>query len=403
MTTKSGEQPVGSHALEFDRILDEVRQRLDRVPYEKEDSAKVDGLLRLAEFYGPSAARDFRNINLTVAERRAGLDAERHVSLFRRWCRLGLNKMEPEDRELWFKHYSASWASAQVPMTRAQGVGSGAAGGFTVPQGFADEITAAQKKYSAIRRSANIVETNHGRDMPWPVTDDTANVGELLAENAQAAVQDLTFSQVTLKAYKYSSKLVLVSRELLEDAVETFERFLFDRLAERIGRITNTHFTVGNGSTQPAGLVTSASLGKLRTTGQTSSIIYDDLIDLVHAIDASYRESESCVFQMHDSTLKALRKLKDTAAQPILKESENTILGFKVETNPDIAPMSASAKSILFGDFSRFLVREVRPISILRLEERFAESGAVGFLLFVRTDSRLLDASAVKYYQNSAT
>src|SRR4029450_5979829 len=107
----------GAHPREFDAILPEARERLNSSTYSKEDSAKVDGLLKLAEFYGPDAARDFRNINLTVAERRAGLDEATRRRDFNRYLRYGLNALEPEEKDRLFRH-KASWAKAEVRAPR---------------------------------------------------------------------------------------------------------------------------------------------------------------------------------------------------------------------------------------------------------------------------------------------
>src|SRR4029453_6666120 len=82
-----------------------------------------------------------------------------------------------------------------------------------------------------------------------------------------------------------------------------------------IGRITNTHFTVGTGTGQPQGVVTGATLGKTGIVGQTTAIIYDDLVDLEHAVDPLYRPGSS--YMMADSSLKVIKKLKDTAGRPI--------------------------------------------------------------------------------------
>jgi hypothetical protein len=100
------------------------------------------------------------------------------------------------------------------------------------------------------------------QDIPWPTVDDTANKGELLAENTEAGSQDVTFGQVTLKAFKFSSKLVKVSRELLQDSYFPVGAILRDLFVDRIGRITNDYFTTGTGTGQPQGVVTAATCGR---------------------------------------------------------------------------------------------------------------------------------------------
>jgi HK97 family phage major capsid protein len=67
--------------------------------------------------------------------------------------------------------------------------------------------------------------------------------------------------------------------------------------------------------------------------------------------------------------------------------------------------MAADAKSVLFGDFSKFVIRDVRGFTLVRLDERYADYHQVGFLAFLRTDSDLLDAGThpIKHYVNSSS
>ena len=83
----------------------------------------------------------------------------------------------------------------------------------------------------------------------------------------------------------------------------------------------------------------------------------------------------------------------------------DTILGYPVVINQDVAAMGVSAKSILFGDFSNYFVRDALDVRLVRLDERYADTLEVGFIAFQRTDANLLNAGTapVKYYQNSAT
>jgi hypothetical protein len=94
-----------------------------------------------------------------------------------------------------------------------------------------------------------------------PTSDGTAEVGEIIAENTTATSADISFGTKSLVAYKYSSKVVAVPFELLQDSNVDVEAFVRKRLATRLGRITNTHFTTGTGSSQPNGVVTAATTG----------------------------------------------------------------------------------------------------------------------------------------------
>ncbi len=325
--------------------------------------------------------------------------AKRYEEVFGAFVRRGMTDMKPEEREIMAEAYTE---------LRAQGVATGAAGGFLVPQGFRLKLQETLKFFGGMRQVAEGIDTDSGNDLPWPTNDDTANVGAILAENTAATEQDTTLGQKTLKAYMYTSKLVRVSYQLLQDAAFDVESWLPRKLGERIGRIHNTHFTTGTGASQPEGVQTNAATGKTGATGQTTSIIYDDLVDLVHSVDVAYR-SERARFMTHDLSVAKFRKLKDSQGQPLWQPSvqtgqPDTLLGHGVVVNNDIPVMAASVKSVLFGDFFLgYVIRDVTDVQLLRLEERYADFLQVGFLAFARADGLPQDTASYKAYANSAT
>ena len=338
----------------------------------------------------------------TEPEERSQQDLEREA--FRAWIRGGMAALGDEHRAIVQQRMTELPAEA-----RALAVGTGAAGGFTVPEDFYRQLEEAMKAYGAVRNVATIIRTDSGANLPMPTVNDTGNVGAIVNENTQVTEQDVTFGQVTLGAYMYSSKIVRVSLQLLQDSAFDIEAYLARAFAERLGRATNAHFTTGTGTGQPAGIVTGATLGKTGATGQTTSVTYNDLVDLVHSVDPAYRALDGR-WMMHDQTLAAIKKLVDSQGRPlwapgIIGGEPDRILGYPYEINNDMPTMAASAKSILFGALSKYHIREVLGIQMLRLQERYADFLQVGFLAFMRTDGVLLDAGTnpVKYYQNSAT
>jgi HK97 family phage major capsid protein len=206
----------------------------------------------------------------------------------------------------------------------------------------------------------------------------------------------------------YTSKMVRVSFQLLQDSVFNLDSFLARKLGERIGRIQNTHFTTGTGTAQPLGVQTNAAIGKTGTTGQTTTVIYDDLIDLIHSVDPAYRAANAR-FMLNDLTVGVARKLKDSQNRPLWEPSvqvgvPDSLLGYGLVINNDMPVMAANAKSILFGDFRRaYLIRDVLGVQLLRLTERYADFLQVGFASYARADGTLQDSGAVKAYRNSAT
>lgn len=318
-------------------------------------------------------------------------------ALFNKLLRNGLDGMNAEER----KAIQATLSTT----TPSQG-------GYTVPTEVASEIIDTLKAYGGVRAVATVLKTEGGNDYQFPTSDGSAEVGELIAQNATATAADPTFGAVVLSVYKFSSKVVAVPYELLQDAAVDVEAFIRKRLATRVFRITNQFFTTGTGTAQPMGLVTAAGVGKTGLTGQTTSVIADDLIDLVHSVDPAYRALGNCGFMMNDQSLKVIRKLKDSAGRPIFipgydglaGKMADTILGYPVTVNPDMAVMAANAKSIAFGDLANYTVRDVMDPVIKRFDDSaYAKLGQVGFLQWSRHGGALLDVNAVKLYQNSAT
>jgi HK97 family phage major capsid protein len=274
---------------------------------------------------------------------------------------------------------------------RAQSL-TAAAGGYTVPQGFLNQLEASLLSFGGMREVATILRTAEGNSLPIPTVSDHSNVGAILAENTQVAEQDITFGQITLAAYKYSSKLIRVSAELLQDSAIDLESFIGGALGERIARILNTHFTTGDNSSKPQGITAS---GAGVTAAAVAAITYSELLDLQHSVDPSYRGNAK--FMMHDTTFKAVRKLVDDQNRPIFQPdisaaSPGTLLGSPIVINQDCATLAASAKAIFFGDFSKYIIRDVQDFTLLRLEERYADYHQVGFVGFSRHDGRILDA-----------
>ncbi len=350
-----------------------------------------------------------KNSDLSGHENRGKADfqetqqKQEYRDVFKKWMTGGVGMLDTEERNMLFANKTTD-SSDQ----RALSAITGGAGGFTVPQGFLNQLQEALKTFGGMREAAYVLNTETGNDLPIPTVNDTSNTGELVAENGAVGSQDVAFNQVTLKAYKFSSKMILVPIELLQDSAIDIEAYLAKALATRIGRITNQMFTTGTGTSQPQGVITAASVGKTGVAGQTTSVIYDDLVDLIHSVDPGYRDGAN--FMMNDSSLRNLKKLKDTTGAPIwvpgvAYKEPDTILGYNYTINQDMATMAANAKSIAFGNFKNYYIRNVMNLLMVRFGEKFMDQGQIGFLGFSRQDGRLVSAgtSPVAVYQNSAT
>lgn len=309
---------------------------------------------------------------------------------------------------LYMRHGSNVTAEQAVAIRNAMSTTTSAEGGYTVPAEIAALVIEKLKAFGGMREVAEIMTTDGGNSLNFPTSDGTAEVGEIVGENAAAAAGDITFGTIALPVYKYSSKKIALPVELIQDSAIDVIAFVVNRLATRLARIQNTHYTVGTGTAQPTGVITAAATGKAGATGQTVTVIYDDLVDLKHSVNRAYRSGAK--FMMNDLSVAIVSKLKDTTGRPIWVPAvtlgaPDTLLGYAVQTNDDVAVMAASAKSIAFGDFSAYKIRDVSNSTSMRRfdDSAFALNGQVGFCGWTRTGGNLIDTAAVRLYVNSAT
>jgi HK97 family phage major capsid protein len=351
-----------------------------------------------AEIYRLETVRD-RDTDMRISDAMATARRERRGgsdSIFDTYLRKGEQGLDAEQR-------------AYIRNTMSTTTGS--QGGFSVTSDVAKRFVDVLKDYSGVRRVAEVIVTEKGNVMPFPTSDGTSEVGELLAENASVSSLDPSFGTAPLTCWKYGSKVFTVPFELLYDSNIDIEGYVFSRAAARIGRLTNTHFTVGTGTAQPQGFSGVAGSGKIGTTGQTTSLIHDDLIDLIHSVNTAYRQtSQGLAFQMADVTFKFIRKIKDaTTNRPVYLPSDGvqpeTLLGYPVIVNDDVAVMAANAKSVFFGNwYMGYKIRDALEVQLFRFTDSvYSKLGQVGFLALARSGGNLVDTTAVKAYVNSAT
>jgi HK97 family phage major capsid protein len=345
-----------------------------------------------------------RELDVADAAERRGVDnKDKGLIIYAKWLRGGDKALNEED-----------WANYRAAMSTT----TGSEGGFTVDSEVATSVLEALKAYGGMRGEgmATVIQTATGAQMSFPTSDGTNEEGEIVDENQEAGDQDVSFGTIALPVYKYSSKTVAVPFELLQDSSVDIEGFVNQRLVTRLGRVTNKHFTVGTGVKQPHGVNVAAQVGvtAANSTSQVTAVTYDSLIDLQHSIDPAYREQGNTRWMFNDDTLKVIRKIKDDQKRPIFVPgyeqaspggAPDTLLGRPIRINQQMPDMEASARSIAFGDFSHYTIRDVMAVQMYRFtDSAFTKKGQVGFLAFMRSGGNLIDVGgAVKVFVNAAS
>ena len=294
--------------------------------------------------------------------------------------------------------------------TRAQSVGTDSGGGFAVPDVVMPALERNLQAGGGIRRAPiTILPTEDGRDLPIPTANDTGNVGVILAENAGASDQDVTFGQIILKAYKFSSDVIKTSQEFLDDSSFDVVQFLLDAIAERLGRGLATFLINGDGVSEPGGL---DMAGSFVSAAAASAISRTDILNLIHSVDPVYRASPAFGLALGDGALKAIKTItvSSTDARPLwqvsMRDGEpDTIEGEPYWVVNEVQDPGGGNRSVFAGDFSKFILREAGPVRIKRLVERYGEIDQIGFVAFGRYDSAILDAGTdpLKYLLHPAS
>ena len=319
----------------------------------------------------------------------------------------GIANLTAEDRN--------RMTSRQTPDIRAaMSTTTGSEGGFTVALEYQRSLEIAMKAFGGMRQGAQIIRTATGAQMNFPATDPTSEEGEIVGQNVAVTTLETVLSNITLDVFKYSSKKIALPFELLQDSFIDLDTYITGLLGMRLGRHSNRHYQIGTGIGQPRGLSVAAAVGRAGIVGQTTTVIYDDLIFLEHSVDPAYRASPGVAYIMNDTTLGAIRRIKDTQGRPIFVPgyeqgnpggAPDRLLGRPIVIDQFVPSMAASVKSIGFGDLSKYVIRDVMDLTLFRMtDSAFTLLGQVGFVGFMRSGGNLIDVGgAVKFYQNSAT
>lgn len=285
----------------------------------------------------------------------------------------------------------------------ALSIGTDSEGGYLVPDEFERTLVEALEEENIFRSLANVITTSSGdRKIPVVATKGTAS---WVDEEGVIPESDDSFGQVSIGAYKLAT-LMKVSEELLNDSVFDLEAYITREFARRIGNKEEEAFFTGDGIGKPTGILADTGGAQIGVTAAgTTALTLDEVLDLFYSLKAPYRNR--AVFVLNDSTIKAIRKLKDNNGQYLWQPSvqagtPDTILNRPLYTSAYMPVLAATAKTIVFGDFSYYWVADRQGRAFKRLNELYATTGQVGFLATQRVDGKLILPEAIKVLQQHA-
>lgn len=295
---------------------------------------------------------------------------------------------------------------AKAPMPQvvdALRIGADTEGGYLVPDEYEHTLVQALQEENIFRSLAHIIRTASGeRKIPVVSSKGTAS---WIEEGGAFPESDDAFGQVTIGAYKLGTT-IKVSEELLNDSVFDLESYIAMEFARRIGSKEEEAFFSGDGSGKPLGVLADKGGAEVGVTAASATAITaDELLDLYYSLFSPYRKK--AVWVVNDSTIKAIRKLKDNNGQylwqpGLIANAPDTILGHPVKTSAYMPSIAAGAKSVIFGDFNYYWIADRQGRTFKRLNELYATTGQVGFLASQRVDGKLILPEALKVLKQKA-
>lgn len=279
-------------------------------------------------------------------------------------------------------------------------VGNTANAGTTVQSTFVGEILQSLRENSPfIQAGVKIITTQSGEKMEWPVKNGrlvASKVAEATSGTATYAKSDMAFTRWSIDSNKVGV-IAEATTEMLEDSALPLASLLAEDMGEAIADATGLAFLKGTGTGEANGLLPAITLNagnySLAATGPASA---DKLTELQHAIISKYRRNGK--FYTSDAGVLALRKLKDADNrylwQPGVQLGQaDTFLGKEIITDVNMT-FGVGDVGVVFGDFSKYLVRFVRTVQVTRSDEYGFDRDVVAWKGRLRYDGGVTDGAA---------
>jgi HK97 family phage major capsid protein len=283
---------------------------------------------------------------------------------------------------------------------------------YVMPEEFIARLERKMKQFGGMLQASYIHRSSSGKPMRWPTHDGTTDTGNWVDQPRASDIvpRGLTFGRNSFAAYTWYDIIGLDWEFIQDEEVGLVAGILADMIGEAAGRALNKALTDGNGSSFITGiLAASGGAEQGKETAANNAIVKTEFIDLIHSVDPAYRNGPNVAFMFNDNTLSRIRKLDfgTTDDEPIWQPSfaagePDRVLGYPYVINQDFPSLAASAKLAAFGDFSKYVVRQVQDMNIVRLNETFAARMQTAFLGWARYDGKLIQPAAIKLLQMKA-
>lgn len=384
-------------ASEKRSMTDDETMQWDRAYAEYQSYEKEIEMIQKEVFM---SAQDSSERELPLFEMAATKDGEK--KRLNEYHRFFENLFDLSKRSTITQAEAMKMAKSETPTRATQGTGTtgGQTGGYVIPEEFVRMLEVYMKQFGGMMQACYQHRSRRGGTMRLPTVNDITSTGAWVEDPRSSGIAGriFTFDRVLFSAFTWVDVVKLDWEFIQDEDVDFVAKYLAQLIGEACGRAVNTAFTTGDGTGKPTGLLTTATTGK--TAASSSAFTKSEMIDLKHSVNAAYRTNAA--WMMNDLTLAEIVKLDQTTnVAPIWQPSfqvgvPDRILGHPYFINDDFPTIAADAKVMAFGDFSKYWIRLVRDFNLIRVDERYADELASGFIGWGRFDGKQTNTDAIK-------
>lgn len=200
-------------------------------------------------------------------------------------------------------------------------------------------------------------------------------------ENAAITAATDTLVKVTLGGYEFV-KLLYISKTVETMAIDAFEDWLFEMIAEDVAAKIEDAIINGDGSDEPKGIAYATTftsgVNYVEVTG-TTKITYSDITDAIAMLPARY-EGNAKFLCGKGFAWKVFATISDQQKRPIFIQDATEAHRYQVLGFPVIVSDKVADKACYLGDFRKLMVGNLsKDIEVEKSAEAGFSSNSIAF------------------------
>ena len=260
--------------------------------------------------------------------------------------------------------------------------------GYTIPQETANLIKGKMELYPLL----NAVDVMHIPGTVIVPVEGTVNAAGVVAMGNAATDAADSIGQCALGIYKII-KTVEITADVAAMAVDAFETWLVDRLANKIYRAVTGYIAAGTGSSQPYGLTTISATNHTYTK---AGITYSDVMAIIASLPTQYDQNAHFVMSRANFFGNVLN-IQDNNNNPIVVVDVQAPAKFNILGYPVIIEDGVGT-DIIFGDLKEGYVWNFgKDIEVARDESVGFRTGSTVFRGMCLGDGAPTGVGLVRY------